>query len=220
MGNAAGSAAKGSAKAVGKAAQAKGWRPEIKMPPLPSPLTQVSGVVEAESAKTQKILDSFAPGGDAVPSASAPVQPSLQAIKDRIDASRPGLFARLDAPPEPRQGTRDESGDRTGFDETTPIDAEGAEIANRVSGGGAVSVQRVVSSGPRAGTHIHHKNITTVDNVMEMDGAISSHVDDSVGTRNFKLFEAMQLVSLCVCAPGILVSLRTVCLVCVHAMRS
>src|SRR4051812_38758824 len=60
----------------------------------------------------------------------------------------------------------------------------------------ARNVQRVLASGPSAGSTIHEKNESTVANVLRLDGTIGVRGDtQSVGARNFKLFEAMQMVS-------------------------
>jgi hypothetical protein len=53
---------------------------------------------------------------------------------------------------------------------------------------------KVMFSGPRAGPDLHDKNPTTVSNLESFDGAITDRPDDSLGAKNFTLWQAMQLV--------------------------
>jgi hypothetical protein len=97
--------------------------------------------------------------------------------------------------------TYGDTGSLSSSQSTSPLDAEAAAVQARVgasSGGGSstVSVRRLVPSGPAApgAASIHEKSETTVRHVDALDGSIKARPDDGVGARNFKVWEAMQLV--------------------------
>jgi len=82
----------------------------------------------------------------------------------------------------------------------SPLDAEaGGEARGRGRGrgggdGAPVAVQRLWSSSSGAApSSIHDKNAVTVTNMDKLADAVEIRPDDSVGSRNLKLFEAMQL---------------------------
>jgi hypothetical protein len=219
MGNAISTAGKHAAKAVSEVARQQAGKPggaplsaadalhtvlvdktvektiqsaaNLPIPPLPR-------LVEAD--KYTKVMSSFV--SDVKPQTgateSANQQFSVEELKARIEQDRPATFRRLDDNDSGASAVT-QVGDESPLNSATPLNPEAAEVAaqSRDSfGGQQVAVQRVLSSGPSAGASIHEKNLATLANVSHFDGSIQTRPDDSVGARNFKLFEAMQLVCL------------------------